>query len=85
MIETIIIILLILYGIFITISEVKQKFEIALLKGEIEALVKYKRESEIIDETMPPNVQLLQLKNQAEMLKFCFQCPLYQDKVREDK
>ena len=79
------ILLLAFWLIIVAIDDfrLKKKLKDALLN--MESLNKYKTAYELSIEKTTPNVQIMQLQHQADMLKFCFLCPLYQDKVREDK
>ena len=82
----------IILGVFIvanTVYESLQQEKIFKLNLQIEEMTKYFDETKYkgmikIDETIPRNVQIMQLQHQADVLKFCFLCPLYQEKVLKD-
>lgn len=87
MVEQIILILIIVYSVLTINFELRQKGEITKLKTELDNLKKYKciNEALHISEKAPINNQIQNLKNQAGMLKFCYLCQLYQDKIQEDR
>ena len=63
----------------------KLKSEIKMLKNKMDRLAKFKCGYDDFSENTSLNVQIMQLKNRAEMLGFCYLCPLYQDKAQEGK
>ena len=82
--------LFVIWVIAVSIYESSQKAELSKLSLQIKEMaegfdaLKYDGTA-VFDETMPRNVQIKQLQRQADMLRFCFLCPLYQEKVLKDK
>lgn len=65
------------------ISERKLKKKITALKDEVNTMLVYVKRQAEWTETDSAEYQVQKLQDSAEMLKFCLQCPLYQDKVKE--
>ena len=81
----ILLIAILVMAIIDSVDRKNSKTKILELKEQIDNLNKYKTAYDMFNEESPPSVQIIDLKRQAEMLKFCFLCPLYRGKVREDK
>lgn len=64
-------------------SERKLKKKIAALKDEVNTMLVYVKRQEEWTETDSEEYQVQKLQDSVEMLKFCLQCPLYQDKEKE--
>ena len=81
-------ILYIIFAAFISIAGYKAYIYEKKLKKRLDNLeVKIKnlyvlKNDNIFNAEMSIEGQLIYLEQQAEKLKFCFQCPLYQDKDR---
>lgn len=76
-------ILTVLYFILFQRYEKRLNAKIQRLKDKIDSLVT-NIESNYFDEEAVPEIKIMQLMNQAKKLEFCFRCPLYRDKARED-
>ncbi len=89
MIKLWIIIILAIFIIADIIEELLQRAAISKLSLEMKDLTdflntaQFYKNSDFI-ESMPKSVQIRHLQDQADMLKFCFLCPLYQEKVLKD-
>ena len=82
--ELLIAILLVINVVVVTLYEEGLKKEAAKLKQRLNDLTECEPIYMNISKNIPPAVQLIQLKMQAEHLGFCTQCRLYQDKVKQD-
>lgn len=78
-------VMLVIGFIISKLDKIKTKNIIFELRREINNLAKFECGYMDFNENLPEEMQLHDLKNRADMLKFCFLCPLYQDKVREDR
>ena len=76
------ILFLIVMAVIHKVHDGKQEVELFKLKMIIDRLATYRGNSCRFNEKMPPDVQIEQLVAQAEMLRFCLLCPLYQEKVQ---
>lgn len=81
-ISAIFFVMLVIGYIISKLDEIKTKNSIFELCREIENLAKCECGYTDFNENLPEEIQLHDLKNRADMLKFCFLCPLYQDKVK---
>jgi len=69
-------------GYKVYIYEKKLKERLNKLENRFENLFAF-RNTDAISVEMPIEHQLICLEQQAEKLKFCYQCPLYQDITQE--
>ena len=78
---------IIIYGIYIVINEKNLTSKIKQLEYKFEKLefakINFPYEKENSTEDYP-ELKIMSLEKKARQLKFCYQCPLYQDKVQED-
>ena len=81
-ISAIFFVMLVIGYIISKLDKIKTKNNIIELRKEIKNLAKCECGYTDFNENLPEEIQLHDLKNRADMLKFCFLCPLYQDKVK---
>lgn len=77
---------LIIFSIFcitVVLYEQNLSLKVKMLQRTIDKLQKV-HDSKWFSEKTSLNVQIMQLEERAEMLKFCYLCPLYQNKDREN-
>lgn len=56
-----------------------------LLDMKLDSIKIFKEADKEIRKKAPKDLELIALENKAEMLRFCYLCPLYQEKVQEGK
>ena len=72
--------------LFIGILETKkERNEIRIVKKLLEDMEPFERKESDVKEKCLSSVEITRLQSRAEMLRFCYLCPLYQEKVQEDK
>ena len=79
----IVIAVLLINAVIVYIYEAWLKKQVFDLKKEITDLKNKASDEDWFNDNVCVDAQIIQIKNQAEHLRFCFLCPLYQDKVRE--
>lgn len=82
---SIIFIMLTITAIISELDNRRIKKDIRQLRNDIVELEQCRCGYDDFSENTISEVQISQLKRRAEMLKFCYLCPLYQDKVQEDR
>ena len=75
--------LLVAYFIYFFIEDERLKKEIFELQLKIEKLEVFKRKPFFKSNNTNLYWEIYDLKSRAEMLGFCSQCPLYQEKAQE--
>lgn len=70
--------------IFNYLEKERVKTEIFNLRSKIEEMEVFRKKPFFKSNDINLYWEIYDLKNRAENLKFCFQCPLYQEKVQGD-
>lgn len=70
--------------IFFYIDNKKLEIEVRTLKSKIEKFELFQKKQIFVCKDFNLYWEIYDLKNRAETLGFCLQCPLYQEKFQED-